>query len=87
MPEQLSVSHSDSLTEFVTHVSLAVLSSLSRGLPKSFAVWRVTNHYRLQHLFAKNSLFKQTQLLLNDAIVINLFLSQPESTKITLIYT
>ena len=86
MPEQLSVSHTNSLTEFVTHVSLAVLSSLSRGLPKLFAVWRVTNHYRLR-LFAKNSLFKQTQLLLNDAIVINLLVSQPESTQITSIYT
>ena len=37
--------------------------------------------------FAKNSLFKQTQLLLNDVIAINLLLSQHESTKITRIYT
>ena len=45
--EQLSVSHTNSFNECVTHVSLAVLSSLSQGQPKSFAVWRVTNHYRL----------------------------------------
>ena len=36
---------------------------MSQRLPKTFAAWRVTDHYRLQTVFVKDFLFKQTQLL------------------------
>ena len=58
---------------------------MSQRLP--FSVQRVINHYRWQQFLSNVSLFKQTYLLLNAVIVINLLVSQPKSSKVNRIYT